>query len=115
MADGAAIHPEHRHQSFRRGEVGDADVVADRDHLDRGILQLPGGRLVAILVRRQEPQIKRRRVIVSAADRPAGTRFPAFEQEFAEFFGAKYAVMVNSGSSANLVAIAAAVFARSGW
>ena len=62
--------------------MGDADAVADRDHLDRGILQLSGGRLVAILVCRQEPQIKRRRVIVSAADRPAGTRFPAFEQKF---------------------------------
>ena len=45
-------------------------------------MQFPGGRLVAILVRRQEPQIKRRRVIVSAADRPAGTRLPTFEQKF---------------------------------
>ncbi|MGL4340621.1 MAG: DegT/DnrJ/EryC1/StrS family aminotransferase [Rhodoglobus sp.] len=32
-----------------------------------------------------------------------------FEQDFADTFGAKYGVMVNSGSSANLLAIAAAV------
>ena len=32
-----------------------------------------------------------------------------FEREFAQFFGARFGVMVNSGSSANLIAIAAAV------
>ena len=32
-----------------------------------------------------------------------------FEREFAEHFGARYGVMVNSGSSANLIAVAAAV------
>lgn len=32
-----------------------------------------------------------------------------FENRFAEFFGSQYAVMVNSGSSANLLAVAAAV------
>ena len=32
-----------------------------------------------------------------------------FEREFAAFFGARFGVMVNSGSSANLIAIAAAV------
>ncbi len=32
-----------------------------------------------------------------------------FEQDFAAFVGAKHAVMVNSGSSANLIAVAAAV------
>ncbi|KRA22247.1 pyridoxamine 5-phosphate oxidase [Microbacterium sp. Root61] len=38
-----------------------------------------------------------------------GPEVRAFEREFAEAVGAKYAVMVNSGSSANLVALAAAV------
>ena len=33
-----------------------------------------------------------------------------YEQEFAEKFGAKYAVMSNSGSSANLLAIGALVY-----
>jgi dTDP-4-amino-4,6-dideoxygalactose transaminase len=36
-----------------------------------------------------------------------GPEVKKFEQEFAENFGSKYAVMVNSGSSANLLAIAA--------
>ncbi|MDQ7091447.1 MAG: DegT/DnrJ/EryC1/StrS family aminotransferase [Methylococcales bacterium] len=36
-----------------------------------------------------------------------GKNVKAFEQQFAEFFGKKYAVMVNSGSSANLIAVAA--------
>ncbi len=39
-----------------------------------------------------------------------GKKVQEFEKSFAEKFGAKYAVMVNSGSSANLVAIAAMVY-----
>ncbi len=39
-----------------------------------------------------------------------GQRVREFEQAFARQFGAKHAVMVNSGSSANLAAIAAAVY-----
>jgi len=38
-----------------------------------------------------------------------GPEVAAFEQEFADYFGSQHAVMVNSGSSANLIAIAAAV------
>lgn len=34
-----------------------------------------------------------------------GDRVAAFEREFAEFIGSEYAIMVNSGSSANLIAI----------
>lgn len=41
-----------------------------------------------------------------------GKEVEAFEQEFAEKMGTKYAVMVNSGSSANLVAIAALIFSE---
>src|SRR4029078_13061043 len=37
-----------------------------------------------------------------------GDRVRQFEQEFARVVGAPYAVMVNSGSSANLLAVAAA-------
>ncbi len=35
-----------------------------------------------------------------------------FEKQFAHFFGSSYAVMVNSGSSANLLAIAALCFKK---
>lgn len=38
-----------------------------------------------------------------------GPEVRAFEEEFAAHFGARHAVMVNSGSSANLIAVAAAV------
>lgn len=38
-----------------------------------------------------------------------GPEVELFEKEFAEFFGSKYAVMVNSGSSANLIAISALI------
>src|SRR5438105_9777588 len=41
-----------------------------------------------------------------------GDEVAAFEREFADYFGSKYGVMVNSGSSANLVAVAA-LFYRS--
>lgn len=39
-----------------------------------------------------------------------GKQVKQFEEDFAHKFGAKYAVMVNSGSSANLIAVAALFF-----
>lgn len=41
-----------------------------------------------------------------------GKNVKAFESEFAKFFGKKYAVMVNSGSSANLVGVAALFYKK---
>ena len=38
-----------------------------------------------------------------------GPEVEMFEKEFAEYFGSKYAIMVNSGSSANLIAISALI------
>ncbi|HOA80895.1 MAG TPA: aminotransferase class I/II-fold pyridoxal phosphate-dependent enzyme, partial [Defluviitaleaceae bacterium] len=38
-----------------------------------------------------------------------GDRVKAFEKAFSEYFGSKYAVMVNSGSSANLILFSALV------
>jgi len=39
-----------------------------------------------------------------------GDEVKAFEEDFSRFFGSRYAVMVNSGSSANLLAIASLVY-----
>ena len=41
-----------------------------------------------------------------------GENVRAYEKEFAQKFGARYAVMVSSGSAANLLAIAALVYSR---
>ena len=41
-----------------------------------------------------------------------GPEVELFEKEFAEFFGSKYAIMVNSGSSANLVAVSALILSN---
>lgn len=41
-----------------------------------------------------------------------GKNVKAFEKEFAQFFGKKYAVMVNSGSSANLVGLASLFYKK---
>lgn len=41
-----------------------------------------------------------------------GKNVKAFEQAFAHFFGKKYAVMVNSGSSANLVGVASLFYKK---
>jgi len=41
-----------------------------------------------------------------------GEQVKAFEAEFAAYFGARHAVMVNSGSSANLVAVAALAYKK---
>lgn len=43
-----------------------------------------------------------------------GNEVAKFEQEFASFVGSRYAVMVNSGSSANLAMIAALMFRKQG-
>jgi len=41
-----------------------------------------------------------------------GKNVKQFEKEFASFFGTKYAVMVNSGSSANLIALASLFYKK---
>ncbi|NMS89677.1 DegT/DnrJ/EryC1/StrS family aminotransferase [Clostridioides difficile] len=41
-----------------------------------------------------------------------GKEVKCFEDEFANFIGSKYAIMVNSGSSANLIAIGALMFSK---
>lgn len=41
-----------------------------------------------------------------------GKNVAAFEAEFASYFGKKYAVMVNSGSSANLIAVASLFYRK---
>ena len=41
-----------------------------------------------------------------------GERVREFEQKFADYFGMKYAVMANSGSSANLIAVAALFYKK---
>ena len=41
-----------------------------------------------------------------------GEKVKQFEKEFAKFFGKKYAIMVNSGSSANLIATASLFFKK---
>ncbi|HEX4402434.1 MAG TPA: DegT/DnrJ/EryC1/StrS family aminotransferase [Galbitalea sp.] len=47
--------------------------------------------------------------VISSGRFTMGPLVASFEQQFAAYFGSRYAVMVNSGSSANLLAIAAAV------
>lgn len=41
-----------------------------------------------------------------------GSEVNTFEQQFAAYFGSKYAVMVNSGSSANLLMTAALIYTK---
>ena len=45
--------------------------------------------------------------VIASGRYTMGEEVKKFEKQFAEFFGSKYAVMTNSGSSANLIAIAA--------
>lgn len=52
---------------------------------------------------------------VVASDRfTMGPKVAEFEETFARYFGSRYAVMVNSGSSANLIAIAALCYRQQG-
>lgn len=50
--------------------------------------------------------------VISSGRLTMGPEVAAFEREFADYFGMRYGVMVNSGSSANLVAIAALAYKR---
>ncbi|HBS86794.1 MAG: pyridoxamine 5-phosphate oxidase [Bacteroidetes bacterium GWF2_38_335] len=50
--------------------------------------------------------------VVDSGQFTMGKNVKIFEKEFASFFGNKYAVMVNSGSSANLLATAALFFTQ---
>lgn len=47
--------------------------------------------------------------VIASGQFTMGPLVRQFETEFASFFGARFGVMVNSGSSANLIAVAAAV------
>lgn len=53
------------------------------------------------------------RAVVESGMYTMGPRVRKFEEEFARFTGSRYCVMVNSGSSANLLAIAALTFRAS--
>jgi len=59
----------------------------------------------------QEEMAAVQRVIASGR-LTMGPEVAAFEQEFARYFGMRYGVMVNSGSSANLVSVAALFYKR---
>jgi len=48
--------------------------------------------------------------VIKSGNFTMGAQVSAFEREFATYFGKKFGVMVNSGSSANLVSIAALFF-----
>jgi CDP-6-deoxy-D-xylo-4-hexulose-3-dehydrase len=50
--------------------------------------------------------------VISSGFFTMGENVKAFEQEFATYFGKKYGIMVNSGSSANLIAVAALFFKK---
>ncbi|PWL30936.1 DegT/DnrJ/EryC1/StrS family aminotransferase [uncultured Roseivirga sp.] len=57
-----------------------------------------------------EEEIEALQKVISSNRFTMGAKVAAYEKSFADFFGSKYAVMVNSGSSANLAAIAALRF-----
>lgn len=50
--------------------------------------------------------------VISSGRFSMGSEVHHFEQDFAKFFGSKFAVMVNSGSSANLLMIASLFFSK---
>jgi len=50
--------------------------------------------------------------VISTGSYSMGTEVRLFEEQFANYFGKKYAIMANSGSSANLLMIAALFFKK---
>lgn len=54
------------------------------------------------------------REVMDSGNFTMGARVAAFEQAFADFVGSRFAVMSNSGSSANLLAVAALAYRKEG-
>ena len=50
--------------------------------------------------------------VISSGNFSMGKEVLSFEHQFAEYFGSKHAIMLNSGSSANLIMIAALFFKK---
>ena len=50
--------------------------------------------------------------VIQSGKYSMGENVNKFEKNFSEYFGSKYSIMVNSGSSANLLAIAALFFRK---
>jgi len=50
--------------------------------------------------------------VISSGNYSMGKYVKLFEEKFSEFFGSKYSIMVNSGSSANLLAIASLFYRK---
>jgi CDP-6-deoxy-D-xylo-4-hexulose-3-dehydrase len=50
--------------------------------------------------------------VIQSGQFTMGKETAQFEREFADYFGMRHAVMVNSGSSANLIAVAALFYKR---
>jgi len=52
--------------------------------------------------------------VIKSGNCTMGAKVKEFEEKFAKMFGSKYAVMSNSGSSANLLAVAALMYRKNG-
>lgn len=52
--------------------------------------------------------------VIKSGNCTMGSKVAEFEEKFANMFGAKYAVMSNSGSSANLLMVAALMYTKNG-
>jgi CDP-6-deoxy-D-xylo-4-hexulose-3-dehydrase len=59
-----------------------------------------------------EKEIQAARQVLESGRTTMGEKVAQFEQEFARYVGSKYCVMVNSGSSANLLAVAALFYRK---
>jgi CDP-6-deoxy-D-xylo-4-hexulose-3-dehydrase len=59
-----------------------------------------------------ESEINAMHRVIASGKFTMGSEVRSFEKQFADFFGSKHAVMVNSGSSANLLALAAIKYAN---
>lgn len=59
-----------------------------------------------------ENEIKALHRVIASDRYSMGDEVSTFEQKFASYFGSKYAVMVNSGSSANLLMTAALIYTQ---
>ena len=59
-----------------------------------------------------DEELKAIQKVVDSGMFTMGKNVREFEEAFAKYFGQKYAVMVNSGSSANLVAVASLFYKK---
>ena len=98
--------------SIQKGQVSDGIGAEVKAYLSLNTYRRVSVKIGSLDVPNEPGEMTAIKKVVSTGFYTMGDFVSKFESNFAEFFKSKYAVMVNSGSSANLLAIASLFFIK---